>query len=345
MSKQTTLKGLYGQVLYESTMKKLCNENFFTLVSEYYTMSGDYKTDSKLVNELYEYIKEDDDFDPLGHGAEAKDIPDEAEDKICVLSMSKGNAKLDWPYLSLPAGYTCPMATICKNFAAKSGKKFSDGSSVKGGKEREFMCYAARQQAQYHKTAGKNAFSNLKLLQTAFNSGGVDAMADLIVNSLEYHGYDKTKVFRIHEGGDFYSNEYFKAWIEVAKRLPSVIFYTHTTSLNFWMNNKGSIPKNFKLIASMDKNNADMILNNNLRFAKVVYSVEEAKELGLKIDYDDTIAAFGDESFALLIHGQQPAGTKASKAVQDIKKSGIDKKIKALHKANKSNRQKQLYSN
>jgi len=94
----------------------------------------------------------------------------------------------------------------------------------------------------------------------------------------------------------------------------------------------------------MDKNNEDIIRDNDLRYARVVYSVEEAKELGLKIDYDDSIAAFGDESFALLIHGQQPAGSEASKAVQKNRKSGIDRKLKQLHKSNKGNRQRQMYN-
>jgi len=339
-----SLSGIYEKVIYESNMEFLVDKKFYETVKEYYTLSGDYKRDSQNINELFNLINEDD-FDPLGHGAEAPDVPEEVVDEICVLNISKGNAKLDWPYLSLPAGYTCPMATVCKSFAAKSGKKFKDGSSIKAGPEREFLCYAARQQAQYHKTAGKSAFSNLQLLQDANKALGIDGMTELIVNSIEYHGFGNVKVFRIHEGGDFFSNDYFKAWIGVAKQFPSIIFYTHTTSLNFWLSNQSSVPRNMKLIASVDKNNEEFIMKNKLRYAKVVYSVEEARELGLKIDYDDTVAAFGDESFALLIHGQQPAGSDASKAIQNIKKSGTDKKIKALHKANKPNRQRQLYNN
>tara|TARA_R110000796_G_scaffold98092_1_gene205477 strand:- start:5528 stop:6559 length:1032 start_codon:yes stop_codon:yes gene_type:complete len=341
--KNISLSGLYEQVLYENNMKFLVDENFYSTIKEYYQLSGNYKEDSKNINELHSYIFEDD-FDPLGHGGHDIETPDEEVDDICVLSISKGNKKLDWPYLSLPAGYTCPMATVCKNFAAKPGTKFSDGTSLKGGPEREFMCYAARQQAQYSRTAGKAAFSNLQLLQEAGKAGGIDAMADLIINSIQHHGFNTSKVFRIHEGGDFFSSDYMKAWIKVANHFTSTIFYTHTTSINFWLSNKGSIPRNMKLIASVDKNNEELIMKNNLRFAKVVYSVEEAQELGIKIDYDDSIAAFEDESFALLIHGQQPAGSDAGKAVSRNRKTGVEKKIKALHKANSNNRKKQLYN-
>jgi len=41
----------------------------------------------------------------------------------------------------------------------------------------------------------------------------------------------------------------------------------------------------------------------------------------LEIDHDDTHAAFGKENFALLIHGTQPAGSAASKALQVIRKA------------------------
>lgn len=338
-----SLNRLYEQVIYESNMKFLVDENFYSIIKSYYLLSGDYKKDSKNINELYSIIFEDD-FDPLGHGGHEIKVPDEVVDDICVLSMSKGNKKLDWPYLSLPAGYTCPMATVCKNFASKPGTKFADGTSLKGGAEREFMCYAARQQAQYSATAGKAAFSNLQLLQEAGKAKGINGMAELIINSIEYYGFNTSKVFRIHEGGDFFSSDYMKAWIMVANHFPNTIFYTHTTSIHFWLSNKSSIPRNMKLIASVDKNNEELIMKNNLRFAKVVYSVEEAKELKLKIDYDDTIAAFEDESFALLIHGQQPAGSDASKAVSRNRKTGIEKKIKALHKANSDNRRNQLYN-
>jgi|TARA_R110000851_G_scaffold251971_5_gene404511 hypothetical protein len=333
------LSGLYEQVIYETRMKILVDKEFYSIIKEYYTLSGDYINDSKNVNELYNLLNEEG-FDPFAHGSQ--DVESEEDENICVLNISASNSKLEWPYLSLPAGYTCPMATVCKSFAAKPGNKFKDGTSIKAGPEREFMCYAARQQAQYSKTAGKNAFSNLTLLSEAGKVGGIDGMAELIINSIQYHGFHTSKVFRIHEGGDFFSSDYLKAWIQVAKHFSNIKFYTHTTSLNFWLSNKSSIPRNMNLIASVDKNNEDMIMKNKLRYARVVYSVEEAAKLGLSIDFDDSIAAFKDESFALLLHGQQPAGSDASKAVGKTTKDGTFKKMKGLHKANKTNRTKML---
>ena len=52
-----------------------------------------------------------------------------------------------------------------------------------------------------------------------------------------------------------------------------------------------------------------MITTYNLKEAIVVYSEQEAYDLGLEIDHDDTHAIKNDgKSFALLIHGTQPKG-------------------------------------
>lgn len=326
--------------LYENKVKSNLlggSEELFEVVKNYYHMSGDAPIDAHNVNELYQYLKEDD-FDPLGHGTQPSDT-DVIDDNICVLSFSTGNDKLDWPYLSLPAGYTCPFATACKNFAAKAGSKFKDGSSLKAASDKtQHMCYAARAQAQYP-AANKKAFSNLSLIMNAGKEGGVEGMANLITDSIKYAGLENSKIFRVHEAGDFFSNNYMKAWIEVAKRFPNINFYTHTTSLSYWLSNRGSMPKNFRLIASMNEDNQDTIMANKLRYSKVVYSVEEAKNLKLPIDYDDSIACCSDANFALLIHGGQPKGSEAGKAVSSNRKSGTYDKLKQLHKSNKGSRQ------
>jgi hypothetical protein len=68
-----------------------------------------------------------------------------------------------------------------------------------------------------------------------------------------------------------------------------------------------------------------MIDEFNLRSAKVVFSEAEAYQLGLDIDHDDSHAAkptLRDDSFALLIHGTQPAGSQASTALKELKGKG-----------------------
>jgi hypothetical protein len=55
--------------------------------------------------------------------------------------------------------------------------------------------------------------------------------------------------------------------------------------------------------------------------AYVVNTEEEAEELGLEIDHDDS-HCFGDKSFALLVHGTQPKGSIAGAAIRERRRQG-----------------------
>jgi hypothetical protein len=293
------------------------------------------------LTEVYNIFEEE--FDPFGHTT-GQDETELGElgfdlDKDCVLGFSKGNAKLEWPYFSLPAGYTCPFATVCKNFPAKwegpiKGGKWKKPASweknVKPGPQAEIMCYAARAQGQYP-GANVQAFKNLDLLKRMKTK---EKMSNLIIKSIEYHGLANTDILRIHEAGDFFSQDYFDAWIEVAKKMPQTLFYAYTVSLPYYMARKNSLPKNFKVIASMDKHNEKFIMDNGLRYSRVVGTEEEARVLGLPIDVDDSIAWSSDDSFALVIHGSQPKGSEAAETLKQNKKSGLYDKIKQAKKSN-----------
>ena len=299
----------------------------------------------KEETEVY-HIFEDSDFDPFGHITDQSEEETELGElgfdlnKDCVLGFSKNNAKLEWPYFSLPAGYTCPFATVCKNFPAKwegpiKGGKFKRPASwdknIKPGPQAEIMCYAARAQGQYP-GANVQAFKNLDLLKKMKTK---EKMANLIIKSMEYHGLANTDILRIHEAGDFFSQDYLDAWIEVAKRMPQTLFYAYTVSLPYYMARKNSLPKNFKMIASMDRKNEQFILDNGLRYSRVVGSEEEARELGLPIDVDDSIAWGSDDNFALVIHGSQPKGSEAAQALKQNRQSGLYDKIKQAKELNK----------
>ena len=56
------------------------------------------------------------------------------------------------------------------------------------------------------------------------------------------------------------------------------------------------------------------------RYSKVVFSEDEAKRLGLKIDIDDSLC-FGNEPFALLLHGLQEKNTASAEALKLIKRN------------------------
>ena len=58
----------------------------------------------------------------------------------------------------------------------------------------------------------------------------------------------------------------------------------------------------------------------------MVYSEQEAHDLGLAIDHDDSHAAkpsLRNQSFALMLHGTQPKGTEAAEALKILKRDNV----------------------
>jgi hypothetical protein len=84
---------------------------------------------------------------------------------------------------------------------------------------------------------------------------------------------------------------------------------------------RAGIPPNLILTASRGGHFDSKIEENAFKCAEVVFSKQEAIDKGLEIDENDEHAAFGKESFALLLHGVQPKGSEASKALSEIKKA------------------------
>ena len=152
----------------------------------------------------------------------------------------------------------------------------------------------------------------------------METMADLIDASLP-----KADIYRVHVGGDYFNYDYMIAWCEVARRHPDRIFYSYTKSLHLWTlfpkctdGTRAGIPSNLILTASRGGHYDSKIEENAFKCAEVVFSEQEAIDKGLEIDHDDEHAAFGAESFALLLHGTQPKGSAASAALSLLRKAG-----------------------
>jgi hypothetical protein len=88
----------------------------------------------------------------------------------------------------------------------------------------------------------------------------------------------------------------------------------------------GMIAENFVLTASRGGRKDDMIETYNLRSVKVVLHPSETV---LEIDHTDEHAANPEsfarnQEFALLIHGIQPKGSKAAKAIRTLKSENVE---------------------
>jgi hypothetical protein len=222
-----------------------------------------------------------------------------------LLKFGRGNAKLGKEVytFSLPSGHTCPFALQCLSRTDRLSGKLTDGPKT------EFRCFSATQENVY--PAVRNArwhnFDALRGLST-------ESMANLIELSLP----SKARIVRIHVGGDFFNQTYFDAWLSVARRNPDMLFYAYTKNLKVWVARLGEIPPNLVLTASRGGKLDHLIAEHGLREAVVVYSLAEAERLGLPIDHDDSHAMKPGGSFALLIHGIQPKGSEAGKAVRAL---------------------------
>ena len=212
---------------------------------------------------------------------------------------------------TLPAGHTCPAAKDCFSRADRETGKVTDGPDT------VFRCFMASAEAR-SPSLRKLVWHNLELIKEALKRdarAGFENMphtSQLINKSLP----KKFDIMRVHVGGDYFNKEYLQAWIEVAKLTPDKVFYSYSKSLHLFK--QFALPENLVLTASRGGKHDDLIDLHGWKEALVVYSEEEAAERGLEIDHDDTHAAFGEDNFALLIHGTQPAGSMASQALQAI---------------------------
>ena len=249
-----------------------------------------------------------------------------------MLKFSKANAKIEAlandaelsDYLTdnrkvysfdLLSGYSCPFAKKClsKAVVQDNGKR-----KIRDGKHTEFRCFSASQEVQYTNVYNlrKHNFDSLRNLH-------FEDMVELIHGSLPKNA----GIVRIHVAGDFFNEQYMHAWYTVALLNPNVLFYAYTKSLRYWVGGISELPilHNFVLTASYGGRDDHMIDQFNLRSAKVVFSEAEANSLGLDIDHDDSHAAnpaWRDNSFALLVHGTQPAGSEAATALKELKGKG-----------------------
>lgn len=218
--------------------------------------------------------------------------------------------------LDLLSGWTCPMAVDCLSrvHIIDNKPKLIDGKFTK------FRCFSASQEVQYPNTynARKHNFDLLRACKST------EDMLQLMTDSMPKN----LGICRIHVGGDFFNRMYFLAWAIFAEMNPDRLFYAYTKSLIYWLRYRSyvdSLP-NFVLTASYGGRHDNRITDEDLRSAIVVYSEDEAESKGLEIDHDDSHAADPskqNDSFALLIHGTQPAGSEAADALKTLRKNKV----------------------
>ena len=151
----------------------------------------------------------------------------------------------------LPAGFTCPRASLCQAYSNRKTGKITRGPSC------QFLCYAAKLEAAFPSVRNAH-WHNFDLIKACGDD--IDEMVELIDRSLPRlkSGQVKAKVVRIHASGDYFSYAYFLAWARIADRYPQIDFFGYTKILNYVLHTK---PANFTLVYSYggkDDNSRDL---------------------------------------------------------------------------------------
>ena len=239
-----------------------------------------------------------------------------------LLRITFENAKLKgiW-HFSLPSGWTCPGAKNCYTKADRVTGKITDLQEPDADGV-IYRCYAAMDEARRPNVRAVR-WDNFSLL---LEKKSTAEKTQLIVDSVKASGLKRGGTLRVHIGGDYYNQSYFNAWMKAASYFPNVTFYSYTKSVKFlleYIAAHGGLPSNFVFTCSRGGKHDHLIPQTMVKSAKVFFSTDEANALGLEIDHTDDLAISGSDDFALVIHGSQPAGSAASKALSANKKKGF----------------------
>ena len=225
--------------------------------------------------------------------------------KVAELSQYLANRRKIYS-LDLLAGWSCPGAKDCLSKVVV----IDDKRRIQDGPDCQFRCYAASGEVRLPATYDLHKH-NFDLLRACRST---KQMVELLESSMP----PNLGILRWHSSGGIFNRRYFKAMTAVAKNHPDRWFYAYLKNLPVLEGvemidpSMGVYLDNFMLTASRGGKYDHLIEPLGLRDVVVINYPEEATR---EIDDDDSHAAQPGGSFNLLIHGSQPAGSAASKAV------------------------------
>lgn len=215
--------------------------------------------------------------------------------KMIELSKMLGLARKQVACFDLPAGYSCPAANMCLSYANRITGKITDG------KNSIFRCYAASNEAVFPSARALRWHNYTTLLSSP------DNMVSMIRDSLP----DYITVLRIHSSGDFFSSEYFNAWVQVAKINSHVNFFGYTKILEYVDADK---PDNFRLVYSFGGKYDAELSGQPTAYVQGSSPIIQGLPLScVDNPADDYNFVMNQVSFVLPLHGTQPKKNKTQK--------------------------------
>ena len=197
------------------------------------------------------------------------------------------------------------MQLLTQNSKIKKSKKrtFNFGIPAYKSANGMFTCPNAGACAKgCYALAGAYRFSNVartfeaRLALTQSNEF-IDAMLKEIDDK-------RAERIRIHDSGDFYSEEYLDKWISIMQARPNVEFYAYTKMVSMFKRRAKDLPKNFKLVFSFGGTEDKLIDVTNDRHSLVFESLEDLKRAGYAdASNQDDIALGKNPRIGLVYHG------------------------------------------
>lgn len=103
------------------------------------------------------------------------------------------------------------------------------------------------------------------------------------------HRRYRDKWVRIHDAGDFFSDEYLNAWMRIARSTPDVTFYAYTREISRFRRcvEQGQCPDNFLYVFSLGGKEDKLIDLKNDRHSDVFPTLDSATAAGYTSQHED----------------------------------------------------------
>jgi hypothetical protein len=193
---------------------------------------------------------------------------------IYIPHLSTNNAKLKTEKIAsfgLVAGVTCPAAAECNS---------------------NRFCYAQNGRYVMPQAMSVRVENFLASKQNHFVSSMIVLLKSLPKNWL---------TIRLHDSGDFYSQEYIDKWEQIISQNKDKFFYAYTKSLN--LNLEKLISLKNALIIQSEGGKFDNKINYKMPHAKIFKSEEELLKSGYVNASNSDLRAIKSIKIGLIIHG------------------------------------------
>ncbi len=205
-----------------------------------------------------------------------------------------GIASFNIPAFRLADGFkTCPMAGSCALVCYALGNRYNM-SNVKIPRDH-----------------------NIAWLRTHSTSEFVDAAVEDI-NRL----HKSWTRIRIHDSGDFYSEAYLDAWLDIAKQCPDMEFYAYTKMISLVTRKREILPQNFTVVQSVG-GMQDRLIDKAYPHSVIFTSHDAMHRAGYEDGTKSDRPAFkGQIKIGLVYHGTKKL-TKNNKGILDARVKAI----------------------